>query len=191
MGELSSSKVDVPLLPIEDPDATLLHVPYIPQPNSCTNLCWAACCEMIFQKYGRTVSLCQLASEAFRAKCCPDPSSAVCNKTYWPDDNSPNDIYSLHGFDHAFLPAGLELANVLYEINNGRPVIAVLNWLGSDGEDEGRHMIVIAGYYPNCDLLVKDPLNGEGRLAYDYVNAAYGRGRWSESYYSLAPRNGT
>jgi hypothetical protein len=177
-------KVAVPMLPIDDPDATLLDVPYISQ-QPYANLCWAACCAMIFLYRKTNIPLCQLASEACNQQCCPKPSSKVCDRTHWPEDTFCN-----HRFDciHGDFP--LTLAHILYEINAKRPVCAVLRWFGPYGNDDSTHMIVISGYYPNGDLLVMDPLNGEGRLGYHYVEAAYGFGRWSESYYNLTPKNG-
>jgi hypothetical protein len=176
----------MPLLPIDDPEGVLLQVPFVSE-QPYAELCWAACCEMIFRSYGRNnVTLCRMASEASGLNCCPDPSSKACDQPHWPDD-----ILRNHGFSFLRSTSALTLANILYEINCKRPVMAVLEWLGADGSDEGRHIIVVGGYYPNCDLLVNDPLKGQARLGYDYLNAAYNLGRWAESYYNLTPFNDT
>jgi hypothetical protein len=176
---MAADPLAAPLLPEDDPRAVTLPVPYVSQ-EPYDNLCWAACCSMVFQKFGlSTVALCSLATEAFGRDCCssPDPS---CDNTHWPDD-----IFESRSFSHQ-RGGPLTLANILYEINAGRPVCAVFEWQGGGG-----HMIAICGYYPNGDVLIKDPMYGEGRVSLDFVAAAYNRGEWSDSYYNLSPDNAT
>jgi len=171
-------------LPVDDPRAVTLPVPYVSQ-ETYQNLCWAACCSMVFQRFGlRAVPLCSLASEACGKDCCSAPDQS-CDKSQWPDA-----IFQRHFF--SYVPGGpLGLANILYEINAGRPVCAVLQWEDGAGDDIGGHMITICGYYPNGDVLIKDPMYGEGRVSLDYVSTAYNRGEWSDSYYNLSPDNAT
>lgn len=141
---------------------------------------------MVFQKFGFAApSLCSLASEAFHADCCNTATETNCDQTHWPDD-----IFYNHSF--SYTPGGcLTLANILYEINAGRPVCAVLEWEDGSGADVGGHMITICGYYSNGDVLIKDPKYGEGRVSLDYLAAAYNLGQWTDSYFNLSPDNAT
>jgi len=172
-------------LPLDDPTAVLLDVPYVDQ-GEYAELCWAACCAMVieFKNLAAGTSICQLATEAFHVDCCPDASSDACDQPHWPDD-----IYAKHFRHPLAYEDALTLANVVYEINNKRPVNAILQWLGGDGSDQGKHSVLICGYYDNGDVLVQDPdpATGVCRVGFDYVATAYNSGRWCKSYYNLEP----
>ena len=167
-----------------DSDGTVIQMPFVDQ-GAYKNLCWAACCAMVFRRYGIvSPSLCGLSSQMFGAQCAQDCSSSQCDQACWPDETLANFKVDFRRKD-----SPLTLGNVMWEINAQRPVAAIIEWDAS-GTDQGRHMVLVTGYFSNSDVFVLDPLNGKGRVGFDYVAAGYNEGEWTESYYNLAPLHG-
>src|ERR1700727_1529939 len=121
---MSASPPDeVPMLPVEDPAASLLAVPYFDQKDY-ADLCWAACCDMVLAFNQLSAPpLCALAGEAFKKNCCSDTPDDGCDAGHWPDD-----IYAARSIDFLRSQGSLTLGNVIYEIDHRRPIHAVLQW---------------------------------------------------------------
>lgn len=156
---------------------TPLAVPYRTQ-KPFSNLCWAACCQMVFQYYGRAVELCEVAASVYGNHCCSNLSS--CDRPTWPDTVYSQPVWR---FNCRRVDQPLTFGNIEFEIDAKRPIHAYYVWSGG-----GSHLAVVSGYYSNGDIEVLDPMFGQGRLSYQYVFRAYGHGAWSKSYFALEPR---
>jgi len=188
----TNNKIPVPEVAAAS-DGKLLPVPYVSQQRY-HELCWAACCAMTIGMYQRiALPLCQMVSAAFGRNCCPDDELVAYNTPYWPDN-----VYYNYNYHYLYWENALSLGNIVYEIDAGRPINVVLQW-GLHGEDDGKHMLIIAGYYQTGELQVLNPLSPAeadhpaegttGRVGYDYLKSGFGRGYWFASYYNLAPDN--
>jgi len=164
-----------PAPPGAGPDVPLA-VPYCTQ-RPFLNLCWAACCQMVFAYYGRPVQLCDITAAVFGVPCCNEPTA--CDHGAWPETvySNPQWNFQWQRMEQAFL-----LGNVIFEITANRPIETYYAWNGG-----GAHVALISGYYSNQDIQVLDPWYGPGRLSYQYVLAGYGQGAWTKTYFHLEP----
>ena len=194
MALTAGDKIPIPSPPAGTAeDGTLLPLPYVSQ-NPYSELCWAACCAMIVGMFQRAqIALCQMVNIMFNADSCRERDLSRYNKPEWPDN-----IFHYYRYSCLYLKNVLTLGSIVYEINNGRPINVVLQW-GVSGADEGKHLVIVSGYYSNGEVHVVNPLSpseenrpGEatsGRIAYDHLKSAFGLSYWYGSYYNLAPAN--
>lgn len=140
-----------------------------------SNLCWAACGEMLFRFTGRPQRMCQFASWRTGGNCCSDFGRA-CDRTCW-----PHEAYRAFDFDFVALGRPVRAEGIAHEIGNGRPVQMILRYSG------WRHTSLIYGITPQGDYLVHDPLWGEQmRCTGQLLLQAYGTGgEWEASYHGL------
>jgi hypothetical protein len=179
------------LPPIDDPNSVRLAVPMYGQ-GQFSNLCWAVCCEMVLAALGEPTDLCDLVTLGLSSACpnpdgtianpanvacCPNCTAVGCDQAHW-----PNAVYQRYGIQPGFVEDALTFGQITYEINAGRPINAALLWNGGTS-----HLVVVAGYYFNGDVLINDPGRGQMRRSYEYLKAAYNLGRWSASIYNLGP----
>ncbi|TPI27755.1 hypothetical protein FJW07_31280 [Mesorhizobium sp. B3-1-9] len=166
--------------PPGEPTGPILAVEFASQEQS--NWCWAACCQMVFHFLAvNKLSQCDLASEEFACSCCSAPSSPQCNKPLWPDG-----VYRHYHVPFVQKAQALTFVQVKEQIDANRPVEAYIEWNGS-----GAHVILLAGYYDNGDVVVMDPLSdGPARKSLDSVRDADGMGQWTMTYVDLGGRVG-
>jgi hypothetical protein len=155
----------------------LLPLPYVSQ-KPYTNLCWAACVEMVLRRYGdNTHPMCKMCSMVAHQDCCNAWNSGVCDRGHWPAD-----IYAAYEFSCSPLNTPVTPQAIAQEIDAGKPVEVFYQWSAG-----GFHTALVYGYYADGRFALADPLFGTTPAAYDAILHAYGRGGWIVTYYNLAP----
>ncbi len=147
------------------------------------NLCWAACCEMLFtyRRPGHGTTQCQMAATQHgqpRDTCCVNPIPGKCDQPAWPDDTYArnNIVFERQQSDIAF-------ADLCAQIDRGDPVEVYYQW--SPG---GGHVAMVVGYFTDAGLdevQVDDPYYAGGRMLFSHVRSAYGYGSWRVTYTKL------
>ena len=175
----AKERVAVPPPPLQIASSgTFLPMPFVQQPRS--NLCWAACAEMVFLMNNRKdISICAMASCLTSESCCVEPMPDACNAPQWPDD-----LYAAYKYHSDWSDGAFKQDLLLQELKYGRPVQAHIVW-----NDESSHTVLIAGmYFDNGDLLVYDPLGtGPFRNSYKYVSSGFNIGIWNDSWNNIYP----
>src|SRR5207249_4034488 len=101
----------LPVKEAQEVGATLFPVPYVSQ-KPFINLCWAACCAMVYAYYKHgNVRLCDIVSAAFGLNCCAAPSSSACDQSNWPEN-----AYTQLRFNWQRLNSPFNFGNIEYEI---------------------------------------------------------------------------
>ncbi|MGD9714132.1 MAG: papain-like cysteine protease family protein [Thermomicrobiales bacterium] len=143
------------------------------------NWCWAACCQMLRGLLSKgPLSQCRIADMRFAGNCCHNGSSAQCNRATW-----PHEAYPAHGIQSKYQDRTLSPVELRAEIDAGRAVQVYYLW----NSGVSAHVALVVGYYPGSEFQVYDSSEtfGPGRRAYDFIVAAYGRGRWRRSYFDI------
>jgi hypothetical protein len=155
----------------------LLPLPYVSQ-RPYTNLCWAACVEMVFRLNGvSNVPMCQMCSMVVNHDCCDSWEDGICDRGHWPQD-----IYAKGHFNCESMNAPATPQSVKQEIDAGRPVEVFYKW-----NSGSFHTALIYGYCADGRFAVADPWFGETPMPYESIVDGYGRGGWMVTYYHLGP----
>lgn len=154
--------------------------------------CWAACAQMVATFYNRSSSQCRLASFLFDEDGCCESDlnfNSACNQGCDGDDVVA--VYDRLGIGARRLNFAAQFADVVSEIKNGQPVEAGLKWLGD--QLRGGHLVIIYGFSPSANaqdgwIRVNDPwdeFQPQSEIKYSYLRAAYGMGRWSDTWVDI------
>lgn len=149
-----------------------LGIPYYSQ-SPYANLCWAACAQMVLHaKFADAGSICKLAGDALGRNCCPNPASSGCDVAEWPIP-----VYNALGFQG---------------FRNGRPLspAQVSQQIGT--EQNPVQVYLLATTWAHTVLIVDVVAKGYrvydpwlGPLDTPSIEAKYGAGTWSDTYYCI------
>jgi hypothetical protein len=166
-------------LPAEPPPATRAsnRLRLTVEPSAQTEWCWAAVSASVARFYSPASPWTQCAivnQELGQSVCCSEGSSSACNQ--------PHVLVAALGLvqHHRRDFAGpLAFADIVAEIEAGRPVGVCIDWKGGGG-----HFVTVAGYDRNGEMIqVKDPLFGNSQVPLATFPAGYqGGGTWSWTY---------
>ena len=109
-----------------------------------TNLCWAACGEMILTHLGRSRSMRQIVVDVF---------GEFVDQTYW-----PHDLYPREGLQCRRADSSISDQYIEGWLRAESPIEAGLVW---SYPAERRHVLIISGRYANGLLRLDDPLWSE------------------------------
>jgi hypothetical protein len=147
------------------------------EPSGQTEWCWAAVSASVSRFYAAASTWTQCAivnQELKQTACCTEGSSSACNQPYVLENALTLVQHLMRDF------AGpLTFAEIVAEIDAGRPVGLCIDWKGGGG-----HFVTVAGYDRNGEMIqVKDPLFGNSQVPLATFPAGYqGGGTWSWTY---------
>jgi hypothetical protein len=155
------------------------------QPQQQTQWCWSATATSVALYYNAasTWTQCSLVNaELGRSDCCTSPGSSDCNQPW-----TLNTVLTRVGHLASFAGGSTSFADVVTEIDNGRPLGVRIGWSGGGG-----HFNIIACYTSGIlirlrSVHVEDPWYGSSVWDYDTFRTAYqGTGSWTHSYKTRA-----
>jgi hypothetical protein len=166
-----------------------------------SNWCWAACVDMVLDFYGQPeIRQCDIVGRKLHKPCCSDPFNSKYDVTC--DEKDIRAVWNQAGIEaRAHLGqltadnGWLNSAQLVDELNNGRPVQLGLKW-----DSTGGHAIIVHGWKNSSKglfFIVNDPwnwaavdvpeiVNGKGSVHYEELRQAYGMGKWSWTWTGLA-----
>jgi hypothetical protein len=142
-----------------------------------TEWCWAAVSASValFYTPASTWTQCAIVNkELGQTACCTEGAASTCNQPHVLEAALSLVQHLLRDF------AGpLAFADIVQEIDAGRPVGVCIDWTGGGG-----HFVTVAGYDRNGEMIqVKDPLFGNSQVPLATFPAGYqGGGTWSWTY---------
>lgn len=146
------------------------------------NWCWPATTVSIslFYNPASPWTQCTLVNKAFdQTSCRTNGSSSACNQGWWPNLSLP-----ISGNLASYTNEPASLANVMTEINSGRPISIAIWWNGGGG-----HNSAIDGYdnrTPSAPTIdIQDPWYGPSTQDFNSYPSTYNGGAsWGNTYFT-------
>lgn len=148
------------LMAAAPPAHAYLEMAITPQQQSASNVCWAACCSMVLDAYGETTTQQAIMTWAVAGQNVGNEIAGgytTCDEVlyhYAAISTNPT-LANAQGYGN------LSAEDVVWELDDGRPIMAVWQWL----DTYDKHMLLISGYTGSGsssigNIIYLDPLDG-------------------------------